>query len=105
MVEHWDVPATFPQPIRTSVPIEPWAPSRVTLVGDAIHAMSPAAGAGANTALRDGAALASALAGAPLLEAVAAYEAAMVDYGFAAVRESAENGRRYLGQNPLTAEA
>lgn len=105
MVEHWDVAATFPQPIRTSVPIKPWEPSWVTLVGDAIHAMSPAGGAGANTALRDGAALASALAGAPLLEAVAAYESAMVGYGFAAVRESAENGRRYLGQNPLTAGA
>lgn len=105
MVGHWDVPATFPQPIRTSVPIGPWEPSRVTFVGDAIHAMSPAGGAGANTALRDGAALASALAGAPLLEAVAAYESEMVDYGFAAVRESAENGRRFLGQNPLTAEA
>lgn len=103
MVENWDVPATFPQPIRTSIPIGPWESSHVTLVGDAIHAMSPAAGAGANTALRDGAALASALAGAPLLEAVAAYEAAMVEYGFAAVRESAENGRRYFGQNPLTA--
>ena len=104
-VEHWDVAATFPQPIRTSVPVGPWEPSRVTLVGDAIHAMSPAGGAGANTALRDGAALASALAGAPLLEAVAAYESEMVDYGFAAVRESAENGRRFLGQNPLTTGA
>ncbi len=103
MVEHWDVPATFPQPIRTSIPIGPWEPSRVTLVGDAIHAMSPAAGAGANTALRDGAALASALARASLLDAVGSYEAAMVAYGFAAVRESAENGRRYMGQNPLTA--
>ncbi|OXM59452.1 monooxygenase [Amycolatopsis vastitatis] len=105
MVEHWDVEATFPQPIRTSVPIELWEPSRVTLVGDAVHAMSPAGGAGANTALRDGATLASALAGAPLLDAVAAYETAMVDYGFAEVRESADNGRRFMGQDPLPVAA
>jgi 2-polyprenyl-6-methoxyphenol hydroxylase-like FAD-dependent oxidoreductase len=73
------------------------------LVGDAIHAMSPAAGAGANTALRDGAALAESLACAPVIDAVGAYEAAMVGYGFAAVRESAANGARFLGQSPLPA--
>ncbi len=102
MIEHWDVDATFPLSIRTSVPIAPWQPSRVTLVGDAIHAMSPAAGAGANTALRDGATLAAALASAPVLDAVAHYERVMVEYGFAAVRESAANGTRFLGQDPLS---
>ena len=103
MIEHWDVGSVFPLSIRTSVPIAPWQPSRVTLVGDAIHAMSPAAGAGANTALRDGAALAAALASAPVLDAVALYERSMHEYGFAAVRESAANGTRFLSQNPLPA--
>ncbi len=103
-IEQWDVDATFPLGIRTSVPIGLWEPSRVTLVGDAIHAMSPAAGAGANTALRDGATLAAALASTPLLEAVAAYEREMTIYGFAAVRESAANGARFMGQNPLPSQ-
>lgn len=101
MIERWDVDSPFPLSIRTSVPIDPWQPSRVTLVGDAVHAMSPAAGAGANTALRDGATLAAALASAPVLDAVALYEREMTVYGFAAVRESAANGARFLGQNPL----
>lgn len=79
--------------------------SRVTLLGDAIHAMTPAGGVGANTALRDAAGLADALidvvAGKPLESRLAEYEAAMRDYGFAAVRYSASNGVRVIGQNPL----
>ena len=78
----------------------------VTLLGDAIHAMSPAGGVGANTALRDAATLADALNkaahGRPLVTAVRDYETAMIDYGFAAVRASADNGHRFLGQNPLS---
>ena len=86
-------------PIRTSVPLPGWPASRVTLLGDAIHAMSPARGSGANTALRDAALLADELGAAargdkPVLAAVAGYERAMTDYGFAAVRaaQQAEGG-------------
>jgi len=78
---------TFLVRIRTSVPEPAWPPSRVTLLGDAIHAMSPARGSGANTALRDAGVLHRTLAGAApggpapdgqaLLAAVGGYEAQM----------------------------
>ncbi|MFG1678875.1 FAD-dependent oxidoreductase [Nonomuraea sp. NPDC049269] len=105
IAREWDPASIFPAVLRTSVPIEAWPTTAVTLLGDAIHAMSPAGGVGANTALRDAATLADALNkaahGRPLVAAVRDYETAMIDYGFAAVRASADNGHRFLGQNPL----
>ncbi|MEV4296624.1 FAD-dependent oxidoreductase [Microbispora rosea] len=99
LTEWYDV---FPLALRTSVPIAPWDTTRVTLLGDAAHAMSPAGGAGANLALRDAASLAAALAsGRPLIPALRSYEREMIDSGFAAVRASAVNGARILGQDPL----
>ena len=58
------VDETFLVRIRTSQPVPPWPPSRVTVLGDAIHAMSPARGSGANTALQDAALLCRTLTGA-----------------------------------------
>jgi 2-polyprenyl-6-methoxyphenol hydroxylase-like FAD-dependent oxidoreductase len=86
--------------IRSAVPIAPWPASRVTLLGDAIHAMSPAGGSGANTALRDAALLARELAAVdgglkPLIQAVGDYERAMTDHGFAAVRAAAKGGSAF----------
>jgi 2-polyprenyl-6-methoxyphenol hydroxylase-like FAD-dependent oxidoreductase len=79
--------------VRTAVPVPAWAASRVTLLGDAIHAMSPARGSGASTALRDAALLVAELTAAArgektLIRAVGDYERQMTDYGFAAVRAS-----------------
>ena len=57
------VDETFLVRIRTSPPVPAWPPSRVTVLGDAIHAMSPARGSGANTALQDAALLCRTLTG------------------------------------------
>ena len=98
------VDETFLVRIRTSPPVPPWPPSRVTVLGDAIHAMSPARGSGANTALQDAALLCRTLTGAErtggdLIAAVGEYERQMRDYGYAAVAASsqaeAETGMRH----------
>lgn len=88
-----DPSATFPISIRTTVPVEPCATGPVTLIGDAIHTMTPGRGVGANTALLDALLLCHQLVEAregklSQREAVARYEAAMLQYGFEAVRES-----------------
>jgi 2-polyprenyl-6-methoxyphenol hydroxylase-like FAD-dependent oxidoreductase len=88
-----DVTASFPITLRTSARIEPWPTGRVTLLGDAIHPMTPAAGAGANTALWDAARLTQALAAGEL----AAYEAEMIENGRAVVEESLRNAERMFG--------
>jgi 2-polyprenyl-6-methoxyphenol hydroxylase-like FAD-dependent oxidoreductase len=110
------VDETFLVRIRTSPVVPPWAPSRVTVLGDAIHAMSPARGSGANTALQDAALLCRTLTGTAgartdlagsgiarngggLIAAVGEYERQMRDYGYAAVAASqaaeAETGARH----------
>jgi 2-polyprenyl-6-methoxyphenol hydroxylase-like FAD-dependent oxidoreductase len=102
-----DPASMFGLPLRSSVPVRRWETSRVTFIGDAIHAMSPAAGAGACVALRDAARLTTALGEAAtrrdLTEAVRDYESDMIERGFAAVVAGAENGERFLGQDPLPA--
>jgi 2-polyprenyl-6-methoxyphenol hydroxylase-like FAD-dependent oxidoreductase len=88
-----EVGACLAVPIRSSVPVPPWPTGRTTLLGDAIHAMTPAGGKGANTALRDAALLTAQLTEvergtARLGVALGEYEARMREYGFAAVTES-----------------
>jgi 2-polyprenyl-6-methoxyphenol hydroxylase-like FAD-dependent oxidoreductase len=84
--------------LRQSVPVDPWPPSAVTVLGDAVHAMSPVGGLGANTALRDAAELAGQLVaardGAALVPSIAAYEQRMREWGNAALREAGGNTRR-----------
>ncbi|MEU7870841.1 NAD(P)/FAD-dependent oxidoreductase [Dactylosporangium sp. NPDC049140] len=84
-----DASTCFPITIRTSVRVEPWPTDNVTLLGDAIHTMTPGQGVGANTALRDAHNLVRALTGGrPLLDAVRDYEREMIEYGFKAVEAS-----------------
>ena len=80
-------------PIRTSMPVAPWRTRHITLLGDAIHSMTPYRGIGANVAIKDAARLKRALVAAycgecHLLAAIHDYEAGMRDYGFRAVRNS-----------------
>lgn len=96
----------FAVPIRAARPVPPWPPGRITLLGDAVHTMTPAGGTGANTALRDAALLGGLLAeaGADPVPAIAAYEHEMRDYGFAAVARSLEYGRDLARPIPAMAE-
>lgn len=72
-------------PLRSMPKLDAWQPGNVTLIGDAIHNMTPMAGAGANTALRDAQLLRDNLvevaAGRQkLVAAVGRYEAKMRHY-------------------------
>jgi 2-polyprenyl-6-methoxyphenol hydroxylase-like FAD-dependent oxidoreductase len=97
LVSESDPTTVAPVIIRAMAPIRPWPASRVTLLGDAVHNMTPMAGIGANTALRDARLLASKLASARRetpVTAIGQYETAMRKYGFAAVRLSLRNARQ-----------
>jgi salicylate hydroxylase len=93
-------------PIRTSTTVAPWPASRITLIGDAIHSMTPYRGIGANVALKDAVQLRDALVAAqrgeqPLRDAIGGYEAQMRDYGFKAVRNSLGAMQQTTGQGPV----
>jgi 2-polyprenyl-6-methoxyphenol hydroxylase-like FAD-dependent oxidoreductase len=93
LLEQTDVTTVFSINIRTSVPLEPWATDNVTLLGDAVHTMTPGRGVGANTALRDALTLCRRLIEVSegkrdLVNAIHAYEVEMLKYSAKAVIES-----------------
>jgi 2-polyprenyl-6-methoxyphenol hydroxylase-like FAD-dependent oxidoreductase len=93
LIAEADIPAIFPITITSARPVEPWHSPNVTLLGDAIHTMSPGRGEGANTALRDASLPRHALVdvvtkGIPLVQAKARYDMEMLRYGFEAVDAS-----------------
>jgi 2-polyprenyl-6-methoxyphenol hydroxylase-like FAD-dependent oxidoreductase len=91
-----DVLATFAVCITSAQPVAPWPVASVTLLGDAIHSMSPGRGDGANIALKDAQVLVRALrrvapGTASLASAIGGYHAGMLQYGFQAVADSRDN--------------
>jgi 2-polyprenyl-6-methoxyphenol hydroxylase-like FAD-dependent oxidoreductase len=95
LVDESDPASLLAIPLQTSEPVAAWPTTPVTLLGDAIHTMTPLQGLGGNTALHDARNLVAALTAvhkgaAELVPALAAYEADMRTCGFAAVRQSLE---------------
>lgn len=93
-------------PITTSKPVDAWTTTNVTLLGDAIHSMTPFRGIGANTALRDArhlhdAILSIARGETGLITAIGEYEERMRDYGFAAVKASLKTAMMTVSGNPV----
>ncbi|ONI77915.1 FAD-binding monooxygenase [Actinosynnema sp. ALI-1.44] len=103
LLDHTDLSTAVVIDQATSEPIPAWTTTNVTLLGDAIHTMTPGRGVGANTALRDAALLTRRLTDArdgklSLLDAVRRYETRMIDYGFKAVLDSR---KQQSGDNPV----
>ena len=84
---------------KSAEPITPWKTGVVTLLGDAVHNMTPFRGMGANMALRDAAALREALVSIAQgwqepAAALSTYEREMIEQGFTAVDASLAEMRR-----------
>jgi 2-polyprenyl-6-methoxyphenol hydroxylase-like FAD-dependent oxidoreductase len=92
--------------VKTAAEVGPWPPRHVTLLGDALHNMTPFRGMGANAALYDAERLAKTLTDVAegqhaLLPALAAYERDMIEHGFAAARASLANMHRFHSKSGL----
>jgi salicylate hydroxylase len=81
-------------------PLESWVAGRVTLLGDAAHAMLPFMGQGAATAIEDAMVLARALAGSAPEEALSRYEAARRERTAMVQLQSRLLGLQFQGKDP-----
>lgn len=99
LVEVCDLASVRPVHMRSMPQLAAWKSTTVTLLGDAVHTMTPMADVGANIALRDAAELYRALSGSAVgrsepTEAIGNYEEVMRTYANRALgvsRRSVEN--------------
>jgi 2-polyprenyl-6-methoxyphenol hydroxylase-like FAD-dependent oxidoreductase len=108
LVEMMDEQELFLNQVRTAPPPVAWKSTQITLLGDAIHSMTPYRGVGGNIALKDAALLSSQLQQVhrdekPLLQAIAEYEASMREYAFAAVADSLKAMKQFTGEKKYPA--
>jgi 2-polyprenyl-6-methoxyphenol hydroxylase-like FAD-dependent oxidoreductase len=106
------IEATAPETInvfevKSAERMAPWNTGRVTLLGDALHNMTPYRGMGANMALLDADSLRRALlrvyrGESELIPALHGYEAEMIDRGFRAVEASLKQMKQVHSQGRFT---
>jgi 2-polyprenyl-6-methoxyphenol hydroxylase-like FAD-dependent oxidoreductase len=102
IIERIDLGSMFMIPFGRLDPAPPWKASRVTLIGDAAHAMLPTLGMGANLALRDARLLKEQLVAvghgeAELEPAIGAAEEAMREYVYPFMRMTVEHDEHFGG--------
>jgi 2-polyprenyl-6-methoxyphenol hydroxylase-like FAD-dependent oxidoreductase len=93
-----------PVVMRSMPQLNAWNPSQVTVLGDAIHNMTPLAGIGANTALRDAETMRAALTmpgAARIIAQVGTYETNMRTYANEALALSTSNARNAVGDKTI----
>ena len=98
IVAQQDLDTIFRIPFAYVQPMDAWAPSRVTAVGDAAHAMLPTLGMGANMALNDARVLVDAIASHDdVVDAVGAYEAQMRATAYPILLATVDHDRAFGG--------
>ncbi|HEY2694320.1 MAG TPA: FAD-dependent monooxygenase [Pseudonocardiaceae bacterium] len=95
---HAEPDETLPIALRATLPIQPWPAGQIIPLGDAMHAMPPTGGVGANTAVRDAAGLKSVLAQVDrgertLTDAMEEYQNAVRVYGTEAITMSLKTAK------------
>ncbi|WP_375479030.1 FAD-dependent oxidoreductase [uncultured Jatrophihabitans sp.] len=97
-----DLPSIFGIPFGHVEPGAVWAPSRVTVIGDAAHAMLPTLGMGANLALNDARMLLDRLSAvsrgeAELVPAIGAFEEQMRELVYPFIEMTMQHDRQFGG--------